>query len=58
MFIRQIEADTGTYRQHGESKYTVCMQVDRERIDSRTLRMKERKGDRKVLEACRLTERG
>jgi hypothetical protein len=34
------------------------MQVDRERIDSRTLRMTERKGDRKILYACRLTERG
>jgi hypothetical protein len=34
------------------------MQVDRERIVSRTLRMTERKGDRKILYACRLTERG
>jgi hypothetical protein len=34
------------------------MQVDKEGIDSRTLRMTERKGDRKILYACRLTERG
>jgi hypothetical protein len=35
------------------------MQVDRERMrQSDALRMTERKGDRKILYACRLTERG
>jgi hypothetical protein len=36
------------------------MQVDRERIDrqSDALRMKERKGDRKIMYACRLTNKG
>ncbi len=33
------------------------MQVDRDRIDSRTLRVTERKGDRKILCTSRLTEK-
>ncbi len=51
-------SDTQDDREKGRQEDTVCMQVDRERIDSRTLRMTERRGDRKILYACRLTKRG
>ncbi len=44
-------------REKGRQEDTVCMHVDRERIDSRTLRVTERKGDKKILYACRLTKR-
>ncbi len=45
-------------REKWRQEDTVGMQVDRERIDSRTLGVTERSGDRKILYACGLTERG
>ncbi len=52
------QVDTQDDRETGRQEDTVCMQVDRERIDSQTLRMTEKKGDKKILYACRLTEGG
>ncbi len=54
----RIDRQSDTHdREKERQEDTVCMQLDRERIDSRTLRKTET-GDRKMLYAYRLTERG
>jgi hypothetical protein len=54
------QSDTEDDREKGRQEDTLYLQVDRERIDrqSDAIRMTEREGDRKILYACRLTERG